>query len=293
MKPKLLLALQFSPVDGFDAVKLAELIADIQGPMRDDVEAAAIFRRDTNPHTANAVSDQLERAFRKVWRIKSKGFATGWPHGCNDLWQHGMMELYGMSLNEKHPRTEVPAVLTFEADCVPLRPDWIERLIEEWERCQEAEKQVIGHVHTFERQTQPNHINGNAIFDIGIFGHPQGKELMGSNATSGWDAYHGKLLLQLGMDTPMIAQKYRIEKITREELEAIRKQGHVPALFHGLKHSCGIPHVRAMMADGTFSDPKRLEFDPDWADRELVKICGEIASAFVPPIEYSATSDAL
>lgn len=312
MNSRLILALQVSPVDVFDGLNLIRLIADIQGEQRDDVEFAIVYRRDVNKYTLQEIAETAERAFKCVHRIKSKGFATGWPHGCNEMWVNGMTDFYRMSMNEKPPMTLAPAVLTFEADCVPLRPDWIDLLRGEWERCQKAKKHVIGHVHTFEHQTAPNHINGNAIFDIQIFGHGKGRGLQEFSATQGWDAFNGALLLELGMDTPYIAQKYRIKEINRFEIDAIRKQGHVPALFHGLKKSCGIQPVRDMIADGSFFDPERLKFSAEMAKAEAAgwtfnpsgtgaipidEVCGQPDGSFSEFVQsqadYSATSDAI
>jgi hypothetical protein len=244
---KLAICLQVCPLDVWTAQRLARLITSIEPGMRDDIECIVSARRGTNPQAANQLVEILRKTFSRVFVIKGKRFGTGWPNGCNDLWQETMMRISQMKAGKRIGAT---GVLTFEADCIPLRPDWLDFLASEWSRGREDGAHVVGHAHTFEGQDEPQHINGNAIFStIATETYPQ---LNGCSSTQGWDAYHGKLLLSIGRDTNAIFQKYRIKNITREEVEAIRKNDEIPAIFHGIKGTDGLAAVEGMVADKTF-----------------------------------------
>lgn len=242
---KLAICLQVCPKDVWLGLRLARLICSIEPTKRDDIEFIVAARRDTN---GPAVEDILKAArgrFKNVQFIKSKRFGTGWPMGCNDLWQETMMRT---SMMRESGKIESDGVLTFEADCLPLLPNWLDKLREEWFTTQATGKKVCGHAHG----EPPTHINGNAIFHVAVTS--QYPALTGCDARSGWDAFHGQLLLSIARDTPMIYQKYRIPQVTPEEVLAIRKQGLIPALFHGIKGETGLAAVEGMVKDGSFYD---------------------------------------
>lgn len=249
IKSKLAICLQVCPKDCFLGLRLVKLICSIEPKKRSDIEFIVSARRDTNPITVQEIAVTAEAKFESVQIVHGKRFGTGWPMGCNDLWQETMMRV---SMMVGAGKLTARGVLTFEADCLPLRPDWLDRLIDEWEIAQKKGKLVCGHAHlwTGRPDEQATHINGNAIFAYNvtsIFG-----ELNGCDSKSGWDAYHGKLLLSIGYDSVAICQKYRIPRITRVELEEIRKRGQIPAMFHGIKGETGLQAVEEMVADGGF-----------------------------------------
>lgn len=238
----LILCLQCSPIDAFQALGLAKLIADIEPHHRTDVEFAVSHRRDTNPDTVNEIRVALATKFN-VHVIKGKRYGTGFPVGCNDLWQETMLRL---SILVRDGKTKMTGALTFEADCIPLRPDWINVLKSEWDRCLAAGKHCVGHMHG----DPADHINGNAIFNIRmtkIF-----PEMAGAG-DAGWDWWHRQLLMRVGMDTDAIFQIYRMQDVTTDKIRMIRKNGQIPALFHGTKGTSGIAAVREMIEDGTFA----------------------------------------
>lgn len=239
----ILLMLQVCPLDVYQGRDLTQLIADIEPAQRSDVEFAVSWRRDTNAHAVEDILRIARTKFAKVHSMRCQRRGTGWPMGCNDLWQGGMDTMLAMV---KDGRTRAEAVLTFEPDCLPLRPDWIDVLKAEWRRARAIGRLIVGHAHN-EPKT---HINGNAIFAADILRkHPT---IGDSDPRTGWDVYAGRLMLSIGVDSNAISQRYRIKEITREEVEAIRKGDTIPALFHGIKTPDGLAHVRAMIADGTF-----------------------------------------
>lgn len=249
---KLALMLQVYSEDVWIGQRLARLICSID-KSRDDIDFIVSARRGTNPDAVRQLADIARKTFRNVQVINGKRYGVGWPLGCNDLWQEGMMraeQLY------KAGKITAKGILTFESDCIPLRPDWIDALEAEWAAVHKERKLCVGHAHSFQNKQNPavmdppTHINGNAIFHVNatsIF-----PELNGCPSGSGWDAWHGELLLKIGRDTNMIYQKYRIQEATRDQVEGLRKNGEIPALFHGIKKTDGLAAVEAMVEDGSF-----------------------------------------
>ncbi len=246
------MALQVYDGDAQTGKRLLKLICAIEPKKRSDVPFIISARRGTNPFTVDDMKKLAETKFATVKVINGKRFGSGWPLGPNDLWQETMMRVGQMA---RAGQLDATGVLTFESDCIPLRPDWISLLAAEWRKGEEQGKECVGHAHGYFDQktghTHPiTHINGNAIFSANVtYNHPA---LNGCDARSGWDAYHGDLLLRIGMDTPLIYQRYRIQTITRDEVIAIQKDGKTPALFHGIKSVDGLRAVESMVTDGYF-----------------------------------------
>lgn len=244
----LMLMLQVCPLDVYKGQELLRLICEIESEKRSDVEFGIAWRRDTNAFAVRELATIAKTKFAVVHALPGKRRSTGHPLGCNDLWQESMDNVLRMT---KSGSTKASGVLTFEADCIPLRPDWINVLKSEWIGAFMAGKLVMGHAHSKPSDAPPTHINGNAVFAADILlKYPQ---LGDSNGRNGWDTHNGKLLLNIGQDTFAIYQKYRMQAISRDEVESFRKFDRIPALFHGLKTPDGIKHIRSMMADGSFS----------------------------------------
>lgn len=270
MNMKLAICLQVSPLDVWLGLRLTRLLVKIEPEKRRDITFIVSARRDTNKPAVDEILATAKTKFPSAHVIRCKRFGTGWPHGCNDLWQETMMRC-AQGYDAGHIQTD--GVLTFESDCIPLRPDWLDRLAEEWREARARGKFVCGHAHAWdapgasigdsigstETQLPATHINGNAIFHAKVSDfYP---ELNGCDARQGWDAYHGKLLLSIGVDSPFIYQRYRLkdgfdgvrgQKIDRTYIEAIRKDDEIPALFHGIKQDYGLAVIESMVEDGSF-----------------------------------------
>ena len=257
MTPRLCLALQVWSGDVYIAQRLARLICEIEPNKREDIEFLISARKDTNKFAVRELGSIVREKFKTVEVHFGRRHGIGWPAGSNCLWADTMT--HSISLH-RESKLKSDGILTFEADCLPLRPDWINRLAEEWENRGNAH--CVGHVHTFHAEQGPTHINGNAIFAWDFLTrYPQ---FLGAPDTSGWDAWHGKLLLQIGKDTDMISQLYRLgikkgpdgtdidDPLPRSTIEGFRKNGKVPAMWHGLKFESGIDAVEHMLGDGTF-----------------------------------------
>lgn len=251
--------------------RLTKLICDIEPERRSDIEFIVSARRGTNAFTVNDIAEIAKTKFETVRVIQCKRFGTGWPSGPNDLWAETMLRCGQLHESRK---IHSDGILTFEADCIPLRPDWLNVLSEEW-RNREHGKLCVGHAHIWngDPKGEPTHINGNAIFHVDLLAkHPI---MNGSDATVGWDAYHGGLLLKIGQDTFAISQHYRMKDVARFQVESFRKHGKICALFHGLKGLAGIDAIQAMIDDGTFYTRT--------LDQELLTSAQKIADSFIPP----------
>lgn len=239
----LMLALQCHPASAEHARDLVALICDIEPAKRTDAEFLIACRRDTDKDLVKQIAEIAAAKFGKVHVMRGNRMGTGWPAGPNDLWQELTMRV---SILKKEGKTQCDAMLTFEPDCIPLRADWIAVLKAAWAQADATDRDCCGHV-----ETDPDHINGNGIFRIGIAkAHP---ELYGTPAHTGWDTWHARTLLLLGEDTPAITQRYQWQGYGRADIEAVRKQGKIPALLHGTKGGEGIAIARAMHADGTLA----------------------------------------
>lgn len=227
----LILALQICPLDQEYGLELAKLIVDLEEKPRRDVEIAVCYRRDTDEWHVNEIVRTFQSRFT-VHKGKSDRRGTGFPYGSNDLWAYTVSFCYDLKRNN---RTTADGVLTFEADCVPMRKDWISLLVKEWNN-RGSGIDVVGHFHEHllpSSGKQGHHVNGNAIFGIDLVKRYQ--QLASCPAFNAWDVHHAPLLTKIGKDTNMIYQKYRMPQITEEEFCEIRKNGEIPALFHGVK----------------------------------------------------------
>jgi hypothetical protein len=242
-----ILALQCYPGDSHHALELTKLIADIEPQPRNDVLFCLAHRKDTPEAHVKAIIEAAATKF-PVHVVAGKRNGTGWPVGPNDLWSEAMLRI---SLARKDKRWPYTAVLTFEADCIPLRTDWINVLKANWSAAHEAGHHVCGHAHESDPGKPPDHINGNGIFRIGLC--KTFPELAGSSAAAGWDAFHGQLLMKLACDTDAIYQVYGLRDYDRARIESINKNGFIPALFHGTKGAEGIRIARAMLRDGALA----------------------------------------
>lgn len=248
-KSSIILALQFYPGDIDQAKQLTQLICDIEPNSRNDVEFAVCYRQDCKQYTVEEIGRIAGTKFARVHYVKGMRGGVGWPHGPNDLWAETMMRL---SLKARSRQTQAAAVLTFEPDCIPLRSDWIDYLQAEWSRTDREGLDIFGHAHS-------NHINGNCVCRMGLLRkHPA----FNGAGNEGWDCYHGELMLRIGRDSSAISQHYRMKGANRAVVESLRKNGGIPALFHGIKGPEGIEAIRSMLEDGTFAKRHENPSDP-------------------------------
>lgn len=220
-------------VDAFD---LAKLIADIQPDFDPDTELWLFHSRklDESNHNSRviAASQRLGEKF-KVKVVKCQRFAEGYPDGPNDMWHDLIQQIY---MAHRDRSTPARCFLSFEADCVPTRPTWIEEIANEWEKAREAGKLIIGACHK-------DHVNGNLVADVNLGAD---NRLIGTGSGP-WDMYHGQYLLSMAQPTGLIVNDYRKPTITEDEVFEPRSFGKkkiAPALIHGVRDNSGRELVR-------------------------------------------------
>lgn len=174
---RILLALQFWEGDQERAMKLARLITDMQPGRCENADFLFMARFDCQQDLQTI--EYVSSKFNVFHYINRHRRGVGWPHGCNDLWFGTIDWVYGHKEANKIP--DYKAILTFEADCVPLSPNWVSELSREWDR---AKAKVVGAM----QQAPGPHINGNAMFSGDLkFLYWLSREVSGCNPRGGWD----------------------------------------------------------------------------------------------------------
>ena len=230
--PTLIPCLQVSPGDADQAIGLASIISEFQfhslewvyGEIPDPEGRRPFwvcYRRDVDLSQIEKIKSLLSQEF-DVLAFPGRNFAEGHPAGCNALWTSAMVE----SMHRiREGWSDHQAILTFEADCVPLRPDWIYVLEREWARLRPAI--VVGH-------KDESHINGNAMFSATLIrDHPM--LLQNSLSSGNWDWMNRDFFMAKGSGTDKMHQLYQCQTISEDEFMRIAKNGCRPAFLHGVK----------------------------------------------------------
>lgn len=177
---KILLCLQYWRGDKKQAMDLARFICDLQ-PGRCDIADFLFISRYDCSHDQTAIK-YVSKKFN-VWQYTSRRRGTGWPIGPNELW-FGSMEWFA-SMKEARKIPNYKAIFTFEADCVPLASNWINRLSQAWD--DESAKHPTFVLGAYLTAPGP-HVNGNMM----LSGHPAflhwlTKQVGGVSVNAGWD----------------------------------------------------------------------------------------------------------
>jgi hypothetical protein len=226
----LALTLQVSPHEVAEAEELVNLLTDLEPAARKDCEFILFVRRDVEQSDRRRLGERLLTKFPKSRVVEAWDFAVGWPHGPNTMWCSLIRQLYHM---QRMDELVSDGALTFEADCLPIKPNWISILTREWEQTLKDGKEVMGHLHG--GPGAPTHINGNAVFRTDFWHRHE--ELTGCHGMEPWDVAFAPIIMKVGVDTPYINQWYRMNEFTLEHWNEIAKTPC--AFFHGVKHPDG------------------------------------------------------
>jgi hypothetical protein len=238
----MILALQYWKNDEPQALRLARLLADIEPKHRDDVTLALVRRHDCEL-SEEAEDTQLycgKKFPTALMRAEEKG--EGWPGGSNALWR-GTMELCSL------PQFGATgsAVFTFEADCVPLSADWINRLKAEHAITVSQGKRITGAV-----QAQPcAHVNGNMVIESSAW--IDLPSLRQAPANWAWDCWHSATLLRETRHSGVILNAAHSDGWTEGPMLALAREA---AILHGCKDDSAFNVASSMLAD-----PKELTVD--------------------------------
>lgn len=219
---------QFWEGDKEAAMRNARRIADNEPSFRNDVVMVFCARFDCHPcpETMNYCSRKFA-----VETYTGTRRGTGWPAGCNDLWADWACR--GAANRVRGPWADVKTMFTFEADAIPVVPDWIDQLSAEWDKAAREGKFIMGCLMPPPRFGPVGHINGNAFFAPDIFFRVPA--IVGCNAKMGWDAVHAAAFQPHWYPTPLITNYYAARAVPESAIRRVAPDGRVPAVVHGAK----------------------------------------------------------
>jgi hypothetical protein len=159
---RIVLALQYFGGDREPALRLADTLAELEPQFNPTAVFLFVHAFDCEPPPASLVV-KLREKFRTVVH-KSTTKWMGYPDGCAAMW---LDSIDWARAAKQNGETSADCMLTFEADCSPLVPDWIARLVETFDR--ENPVSVMGDHHPFTAKGRPRgegHINGNLVVSL-------------------------------------------------------------------------------------------------------------------------------
>jgi len=234
---KLLIAIQYWEGDKAQAMRVAQLMADLEPRHNSDVDFLFSARFDC-AHDMKAV-EKVSAKF-KVWTYVNKHRrGVGWPSGCNDLWFGTLDHIYDFGSAKFMPTYD--AILTCEADSSPLGPHWHRTLMNSWRTVNETK---IVKVHGAMVRYPAPHINGNALFsgDLGFL-HRISRQIGGCSPIHGWDFILCPQFKQAGWaNCPHIRSEWQCKTMAPEQIDGYIDAG--VSFLHGVKDDSVLEHVR-------------------------------------------------
>jgi len=229
---KILLALQFWEGDKSQAMKLARLIADLEPRHSEAADFLFVSRFDCT-HDEETVKHVSKKFNVHTYVNRQRGQL--WPHGCNSLWFGTMDWVFSYGEAERIPPYK--AVLTFEADCAPLMPNWISEISRAWDA---AKVKVLG---AYQPAPGP-HINGNALFSGDkTFLKWISREVGGCTPHGGWDYVMASEFRRRGWsDCKLFRSWWNTVSVSEETFQQLGREG--VAFFHGCKDNSLLEIVR-------------------------------------------------
>lgn len=147
------MALQFWEGDKKKAGELARLLADLERTKNHRVDLLLSGRWDCRPD--REVAEYCGKAFN-VYLTQGQTQLTGHPMGSWGLWRDTVHFVRDASAKGRLPRYD--CILTFEADCVPMRRGWADQLLDQWV------PGIAAMGHEILPPATPNpHVNGNLL----------------------------------------------------------------------------------------------------------------------------------
>jgi hypothetical protein len=223
---KILIMLQFYDGDRQLAMGQARLISDLQVGHSQDADFMFVSRFDCKVDRRDVI--YVAKKFNTMTHV-SRRHATGWPHGPNEMWFDAMTRVAEMVEAQKWPQYE--AILTLEADDVPLQKNWIHKLRHAWDAQQKAKEVCcMGAL-----LNAPNaHINGNALWSGRMRFLKWVQNKASCNPTQGWDYALAPQFAKFGWaDTALIRSYWQRPTLTETDVSQLQATGCV--LFHGCK----------------------------------------------------------
>ncbi len=157
-----------------------------------------------------------------ILRSSEKGLK--YPTGPNKL----AWDLMNEAANGATWAQYAKCILLIEPDCVPVAPDWIDQLSEEWDRAAGQGKLIMGAWTGDDMQ----HLNGNLIFS------PKLASVIDLGPTPPrrpWDVAFAPAFRPHWCKTGLIKNLYRSTNVTDEQIETPECGTKPPVLIHGCR----------------------------------------------------------
>lgn len=233
----IILALQYWNGDREQAIRLARLMADVEREKRSDVVFLFVHRMDAQPPD-KATIEHVATKFPRVHVHKGVRPGAGHPAGCNSLWTDVALKLYSMQSMAKY-------AWTFEADNVPIRRDWINRLKQEMVLMEATGAMVGGFYHAAStKPLQFEHINGNMLVRCDFAQKFQ--QIFSCPPNIAWDIYMARHVLPYARPGGWIYNAYR--QIGWHCRDYFSKQCDGAVLVHGIRDNSGTSFVRKIIS---------------------------------------------
>jgi len=200
MSGRLLLIAQFCREDAKEMAALIRLICDLRtaNKLKDSADLIFLPKPEVRRYDDSLLT-YARTAFRRVSESRGSRGPTGWPMGPNAL----AMDAFALTHKLwKAGQFDFTAAMLVEADCVPLYPDFVERLARDYA---ERKRLVTGHL-----QFSPlPHINGNLLFHPMLF-DLEPSLAFGETPKEAWDLKFWPKLEPYSAPTDLILNDYRL-----------------------------------------------------------------------------------
>lgn len=240
---KILIAIPFWQGDRDQVGHLAKLLADLEKKHSDRADILFVNRFDCRPLDAAAIR-YVARRFN-VYQHKSARKETGWPCGCNGLFFGTLEYVYHMMEAKKIPAYK--AILNLASDVVPLVPDWIDYLHQQWEFLPANLRHPVYAAGALIGGDHP-HINGDAFLYAGDqkFLKWLVRDVGGIKVRAGWDWVLAPNFRDWGWaNIPGIHSLWQTPTMPDAVAAEWRKNGAV--LIHGVKDNSLLTYARKVL----------------------------------------------
>lgn len=241
---KILISIPYWAGDNGQASLLAKLLADLSPTHSNLADILFVHRFDAKPMNEEVIK-HVSRKFN-VMQHKSGRKETGWPMGCNGLFFGSLEYVYNMSIAGKIPAYK--AIFNMASDVVPLVPDWLEYLHQQWRFLPANLRHSIYSAGALIDHPDHPHINGDAFL---YSGDPKflkwlAKDVGGVKQRAGWDWVLAGDFRRWGWaNLPNVYSLWQTPTMSWAEAENWRAKGAV--LIHGVKDNSLLEHARKMM----------------------------------------------
>jgi hypothetical protein len=181
-------------------------------------------------------------AWGKVTKFVENHGVAQWPQGPNRVFQQVQWFYYHKRLHG--------AFFWVESDCIPLTPDWLDLVADEYRRC---DKPFMGAAvePNPPKNRAPRHMTGNAVYPDKAY--VLAPRLMEANHTA-WDVHAAPQILPKAHLTKLIQHDWRRPEITSaDELRGILRPETV--LFHSDKYGA----IARLLSKSPRREPPILE----------------------------------